>query len=260
MGQYHQIWAFDPDPTADAETIDHYAFGAGAKLGEQAYSFDLGGHAVASPYAMAVALMVAGPWRNKRLVVIGDYAEAGDVAGFVERHPLAAYYGAAPRGPSPNTAAGCRDVSDLARGLVGEATGFSFRRGEGTCGDFGWQDIVEPEDLRDRVATWAAMADSGPAHVIASSCGEFVDPARLGGVAHPVASMFLGSAWCGVLGMLACSDGRGGGDLCFEPAGRWAYSSVGTVRRDDAVANGHADVSDWLATQERFALWVLADG
>lgn len=252
MGQYHEIWAFDT-AGAEPETIDHYKFGAGAKLAEQAYCSPLEGDSnvtadvlISSPYAAAIGLMVMTRWANRRLIVIGDYAEPSMCPHFDEEFPLDEYYGATP--DSDVGLVECVDATEEAKNLLAEAIGYTF------SGD-GWCDIQRPDDFKDRIER--IRGHEGPRYVIASGKGEFIRPEPLRSQATALAMPFIGGAWGAVIGLLACSDGQGGGDLQFEIPGRWAYTNVGIVPEDKV--DGMADITDWVLRQERFARWVVGD-
>lgn len=240
------MWAFDPAKEAPPETIDHYKFGAGAKLAEQAYCGPLSDEhpdiLVASPYGSVVGLMAMTRWKDRRLVVIGDYADSvEEPAGWDEAEPCSSYYGMVDDDS-------ILDVSEDARMLLAEAAGYTF---EGS----GWQDTIRPDDYEERMLAIAGHA--GHRYVIASGCGEFIRPEPLKSPATALAMPFLGGAWGAVIGMLAISDGQGGGDLMFEPAGRWAYTNVGMVPEDKV--DGMTDVTDWVLAQDRFERWVIGN-
>lgn len=269
MGQYHELWAFDPTGIEPAETIDHYRFGAGAKLGEQAGTWDGRGwnrdtqkHTrskypkgvrTAAPYASAVALMAMGRWAGRKLIVIGDYAEASDVPGFKEEAPLNAYYGQS--GTYHNAEEGPQrvaDVSEYGLKLLAEASG------QTPSGKSGWDtDFAKPVDWTERVKRWASMPE-GDEQVIASTAGEYLTLKEFGTPSN-MAAPFLGAAWPVVIGLLACSDGRGGGDLDLEPAGRWAYTHVSMVPRSEATFLGLADITPWVLSHDKIVRWVMGD-
>jgi hypothetical protein len=142
-------------------------------------------------------------------------------------------------------------VDIIAAKLLGEAAGWSFT---GT----GWRSVEPPDDLVERCRKWHEM-DAAVPHVIASTKGEYIDPARFGSSTAPLAMPFLGGAFPVLIAMLACSDGRGGGDLLFDPPGRWAWSAIAVVPRQSVVDQGYVDVSDWVLAQERTSTWVLGD-
>lgn len=272
MGQYHQIWAFDPNKESPPEHINHYALGAGAKLAEQVYTVNLYHDdalvaLVPSPYSSAVALAAMSRWKNRRLVVIGDYAQEGDVFGWAEQFPVTSYYGStkpsAPEDFNPRyyddvEAAAAQaqavhesvlDISQDATSLLAEASGITFDTQVRA-----WRDIVFPADYVDRIKCWQSLEDP-TRYVIASGCGEYIRPEAFGSPTNGLAMPFIGAAWSIVIGLLAVSDGRGGGDLDLEPAGRWGYTNVNILAENKL--NGQVDITDWVLSQDSIERWVL---
>lgn len=256
MGQYHEIWAFNAEEPAAgrAQTIEHYAFGAGAKLGEQCYSFIPEGSElrVASPYCAAIGMLAShGQWLGKRLVVIGDYAETDDVPDFVGPVPgwgLPDYYS---EGEVDTPREQIDNLTDEALKTLAEAAGYTFSGS-------GWKRVVVPDDIAVRAEKWHS-AEAPVPHVLASSKGEYLRPEAFGSSANPLFMPFTGAVWPVAVAMLACSDGRGGGDTCFAPAGRWAFSVVTPVPADSVQQAGFVDVTDWVWAQERTG-WIASDG
>jgi hypothetical protein len=227
MGQYHTVVAMDAEDVDDVATIDRERLGAGAKLSEQSYTWDPDVRPrcrIPSAYSAALGLMILGPWRRRRIAVIGDYSEPADDArcGYSGNGHLCDLYGVG------------RDDTDTAVALLAEATGFTSHRDEHLGGY-----IVSPDDLGDRLAR-APRLDG---YVITSTCGELIRPAALGSPANPMGSVLLGAAWPIVNVLCAISDGFGGGDFALTPPGRWANTAVAMPTTDD-VPDGYLDVTD----------------
>ena len=113
MGQYHTVAAMLDD---DVATLDRERLGAGAKLGEQSYTWDPDvGRRIPSAYSAALGLMILGPWQDRRIAVIGDYSEPADDArcGYTGPGHLCDLFGTG------------RDDTDTAVALLAEATGFT---------------------------------------------------------------------------------------------------------------------------------------
>ena len=178
MGQYHTVAAMAVDDVDDVATIDRERLGAGAKLGEQSYTWDPDVRPrcrIPSAYSAALGLMILGPWQHRRIAVIGDYSEPADDVrcGFSGPGHLCELYGV-----------GCDDT-DTAVAMLAEATGFTSRRD-----DDGGGYIVSPDDLGDRLAR-APRLDG---YVLTSTCGELIRPAAFGSPANPVASASMARA------------------------------------------------------------------
>jgi len=240
MGQYHEIFAAMPDGTV--ETIDHYAFGAGAKLGEQCYRD--------SPYIAAVGLLAADRWREAKLIVVGDYAaDQPAPEGMPDDCPT--WYGASlSHGGDGLTALEVVDVTEFAVGLVGEAAGWSFNDNNG----LGWKDIGPNPRFEEFKAGWLDMP--GEDVLVAIDRGEFIRPEKLDSSRAGLVMPLAGAAWAAAVGMLAISDGHGGGDLCMEPAGRWAGSRLQAMPIAQVALTGATDVTDWVLGADRIG-WIM---
>jgi len=230
MGQYHEMFAALPD--GSVEMIDHYAFGAGAKLGEQCYPD--------SPYIAAIGLLAADRWREARLIVVGDYAaDVPAPEGMPAECPT--WYG---------SEAGPVNITELGIGLVGEAAGWSFNDGHG----IGWKGIDPNPRLEEFRAGWMAMP--GEDVLVAIDRGEFIRPEKFGSPRAGLVMPLAGAAWAAAVGMLAISDGFGGGDLHLEPAGRWAGSRLRALPVAEVEASGATDVTDWVLGADRIG-WIM---
>ena len=145
MGQYHTVVAMLADDVDDVATIDRERLGAGAKLSEQSYTWDpdVGPRCrIPSAYSAALGLMILGPWRHRRIAVIGDYSEPADDVrcGYRGAGHLCELYGVG------------RDDTDTAVAMLAEATGFTSHRDEDRGGY-----IVSPDDL---ATAWPARLAS----------------------------------------------------------------------------------------------------
>lgn len=250
--------AFPADDAGQAEGIHPYPFGAGLKLGEQAYCWEKDGIKLASAYSSVFGLLATTRWAGRRLIVVGDYAEPTDVNGFTFGGvSIDQFYGTVGAYRSTYQAEAedttpfdlTVDISEDAAKLLAEAAGYT------AAGD-GWKDLVLPDDLMDRAKRWLEMDDGMGNYVIVSSCGEYIRPLTFATPPRSKLAMpFLGAAWAAVLAMCACADGRGGGDLDLDPAGRWAGTIVGVIPEANMV-DGLVDVTDWVASHRKFS-WLM---
>lgn len=227
MGQYHWLIAIGDD--GDVATLNRQRLGAGAKLVEQSYTWDPdAGAAIPSAYSAALALMILGPWRDRRITVIGDYAEPADDAACGWNGPghLCDLFGAG------------RDDTVLAAAVLAEATGFTCRP------DAYGGHVASPDDLPDRLARVPRL----DGHVVTSSRGEFIRPDAFGSPANPMGSVMLGAVWPTVNVLCSVTDGRGGGDFGLTPPGRWANSTIAMVPTA-VVPAGYLDVTDHVAAE-----------
>ena len=242
MGQYHTIVAFDNDPNVPAETIEHYPLGAGAKLGEQFYAWqhEVTEQQITSPYTLACALMIGSVWRDKRIMVIGDYSDGMGGDWFDYPGEPFDYYGGAKHSEGLLV-----DRTDMAKGLVGEALGYSF---DDTV--MKWSEIVEPDDLVERIDKLTRRQFKNDDSVLVSlQAGEYLDPLKLRTTPDPLIAAATGFLWPCALAMTAISDGNGGGDWRMDPAGRWAYSRIGWLPRVEAQRAELFDVTGWALEQ-----------
>ena len=225
MGQYHKVYAHLP--SGKVETIDHYRFGAGAKMLEQAYN--------GSPYIAAVGLLATvGHWRGAHLIVIGDYVEDSDSTGafdFRLSYPFDTKYAAGDA---------AKDVTDNTIQLLSEASGYSFTNLTG------WEQAYPPLDLDERKQR--AFSAAGDFVLACPNRGEFIRPDIAGSPANDLEMPFVSAAWAFAYGMLACSDGKGGGDACLSPAGRWAGEAVVPVTDCEDMT----DISMWMMNCRAF--------
>ena len=143
MGQYHHIVCIEAE-----EGLNPHNFGVGLKEGEQAYSFP------STPNAM-VALVCArggnmpadcsqspivGRWAGKRILVVGDYADDGDIPGWKGPRLSRLYNALTPeeeRRPKRNwrTIPFFRDVSREARDFLEAACNVRYFEQEQTLRD-----------------------------------------------------------------------------------------------------------------------------
>ena len=234
MGQYHQTYALPQHPLERAKKFNHYSLAGGAKLCEQYYTWthEYSGPLLASPCSMAVSLMITmGDWATSSIVTIGDYEE-GEMAYLYS-----------------NNEAQVVDVTEQVTRTVGEALGFIFIQDFDADPQSPWLDLELPDDWRSRIDGFANMRIPDEDAVLVSSHREYLRPDAFQSPAHPVASCVLGGLWPTALLMTAVSDGLGGGDANFAPAGRWALASLGWMNRIDAQALGYIDVTDWALKQ-----------
>ena len=220
MGQYHTVVAMLAD---DVATIDRERLGAGAKLSEQSYTWepDVGPRCrIPSAYSAALGLMILGPWRHRRIALIGDYSEPADDVrcGYSGGH-LCDLYGVG------------RDDTDTAVALLAEATGFTSHRDE----DLGGY-IVSPDDLDDRLARppqrlrhRVDLRRTHPPRRLRAREPDGIDAARrrLAYRQHHVRHLRRAR----------------GGDFAAHPPGRWANTVIAMPTTDD-VPDGYLDVTD----------------
>lgn len=239
MGQYHQTYALPQHPLERARKFSHYSLAGGAKLCEQYYTwtFEDCPTLLASPCSMAVSLMVTmGDWADHSIVTIGDYEE-GEMAYLYS-----------------NNEAQVMDVTAQTTAITAEALGFTFKT---AIEDNPWLDLELPDDWRYRIGKFEAMHIDDPDAVLVSSHREYLQPNAFESPAHPIASCVLGGVWPTALLMTAVSDGLGGGDANFAPAGRWALASLGWMNRLDAQAQGFIDVTNWALKQREVKTHLL---
>ena len=236
MGQYHEIWAFGEDGVA--ETVDHYALGAGAKLREQAYP--------GSPYLGVIGELVATRWADKRLMVIGDYADSfADAQTLAERGnpwnepmPLASYYGAVSRPLDRRYRSSVKivDVTDEAiaileakRGMKPRTPEYALSRPELYMDEGGvrphspWMEL---DVIPEATPAFHADDDNDPVFVYCPALGEAIDPHMYDSPRGRHSFAWIGNAWTFAYALLAISDGRGGGDFDMKNPGRWAYQKL----------------------------------
>lgn len=251
MGQYHETFAISKFPNEKAEHFSHYALAGGAKLCEQNYTwvydpdYEWGsgtmpkGTVLASPCAAAHALMITmGPWAKRRIVTVGDYHEGA----------FAELFGA----PSHLV----NDVTAEVTALTAEAFGFQFR----ADGASPWLELTVPDDFIFRIDKMKAMHIQDEDLVLvadAGHSGEYLEPRAFGSPSHPVASCLIGGLWPVALIMTAVSDGLGGGDARFEPAGRWAHSIFSWATRRSMDTIGAENVTDWALSQQEVSSHIL---
>jgi hypothetical protein len=262
MGQYHTIAAFphDPDSNEPVETIQHYTLGAGAKMAEQYYAweYEKSHQLVTSPYVMACALMIAGPWQDKRIITIGDYSDGMGGNWWPYPGEPCDYYAIDAVADDSNDIGSddfpmpVVDRTAEATVAIGEYLGM-YRKGEAK-----WDSIGIPDDFDQRLARLSMMPrrNSQPLVLVAVDQAEYLDPLRLATTDDPLIAPAFGMAWPSALAMTALSDGAGGGDWRLEPYGRWALTRLRWMRRSD-VSGVATDVTDWLLQQDEVR-WHLA--
>lgn len=217
MGQYHCIANLDTDTFYNPPSV-----GGGVKMLEQSCSYTT--HA-------ALVTLLATWWADTRVAVVGDYYETGDLPGTAActRDELLS---------------GFRNFGWYARKCLAAGTNAEItkRRSPVMHGvelydtDTGPEQITATEDI---------------AHVVMVSRDkrEYID---LGAylIGDPTLTNLLRTGWrtgagTAIVAMIACSDGRGGGDLCSDNSGTWAGDQVAIIDAAD-VPGDYTNVTHLL--------------
>lgn len=212
MGQYHKPVCIDT-----METIHPHKLGDGLKLME----FGMSGSGTMA--GLALLLAGEGRWAGKRIVIVGDYAESGDIEGidvvplyrgreeydrYVDRYPEEYPL---PRDSYPD------DISEAVGQMLVD---------EGILAE-----LPSELDWRKTHAN-EAYEPSGPDLLVVNfDKNEALDPEAFGdgGQLGDFGNGYGGGTMTALAILLACSNGRGGGDFHGAGAGRWAGDRIGIV-------------------------------
>lgn len=235
MGQYHSIHNLDRNTYYSPRDL-----GAGVKLMEQGLSFGS---------CTALLGMAAGPWKGKRLAIIGDYYEDGDLPA-----------DSVPTDPT-DTAQTVRH-SLAARGLL------SLRSKTTTMGNYThtFTEALPGKRIAD-------PADRDPYVLINLDKRERLNPTDLGDPAD--AAGVYDTGWVGgtgtaltvLLGVSNKGGARGGGDIFSDDplVGSWGGDRIAFVPAADKLASGDWQdigprVREVFTTAEGFTFDVSEDG
>ena len=226
MGQYHMPVCVDT-----MEQINPHRFGDGLKLME----FGCSGSGTMA--AVGLLLMGEGRWAGKRIVIVGDYAEADDVPGIPNVDRLYASKADALEYPEHYPLPPSEYPDDISKEMWPLLVEHGYWDGIPTESKDHWF-ISDAHSMKgDR------PEPSGVEAFIANlDKKEALSPATFGD--DPRWDSFIADYGGGVMTalavLLACSNGRGGGDARADLgdwAGRWAGDHIGILPYGGANAD-----------------------
>lgn len=248
MGQYHAFCNIDK-----GEALYSHGFDEGLKLLEQG----CGGYGGTTT---ALAMFLApnfGRWNGDRIVILGDYAEVGDIpAGLPFADDPSVLYGLSKvYADEDSTEAIDCPCNEFGRNLIGEAFSIAY---EG-----GWSDHARQLDharLIPMVENTEDDSTFGPLYIVNTDNGQYLDP-MVFGCGRNLAAIALRQ--CGVMlatvVLLATSNGRGGGDLRCDGdpdeglVGSWGAQRVAIGAKPEGGTDMTARVAGLLErTEGRF--------
>lgn len=226
MGQYHKPASLDK-----GESIHAHRLGNGLKLMEWGYGGPTGVTA-----ALALFIGPKGRWHGDRIVVVGDYAEPGDIPqGLPFADDPSALYSTDEGDPDDHYIPG--PCTQFARCTLAEAFGATYSE-EGFHSEVGDWPMIK--------RLYTSTTDDGM-YVVNVDRNEYLDPEYFGcGRSLPAIAVRQDGPMTMLAILLAVSNGRGGGDFNSEDpiVGSWGSQRVVIGPRP----SGCGDISKLIGT------------
>lgn len=197
----------------------------------------------------ALIALLDGAWHGKRIAIVGDYAETGDLpaearllAGIDPAHLYAAINHPEWLRETHGIATDWRNAGWLARKVVTDSEFGSFDRQEWKVRDYNGT-VSTSHSYR---CTLSPRPDSRQRVVVNLDRAEKIDPAAFGDSRSPgrfAVADEAGGTLAALAVLLAVSSGRGGGDFHGDSplVGSWGGQRIGLL--DPADAAGYVDIS-----------------